>query len=308
MEQRTIFVAFYVVAGLALAALAGWLLVRVKRNGLLRKELMHYFASPIAWLVMAGFSLVNGFIYLFVIDYFAGSAPNQPLPQLFFGNGFFWIVQLILIPAITMRLVAEERSSGTLETLMTAPVTDGEVIFAKYAAALTFYAALWVPTLIHLGLAYWYGVPDDFRSHVSETAAKLEWPFYKLPWLVTYFRELNATMDFGPIFSGYLGVLLMGSAWLSLGVLTSSLARNQIVAFVLGFVITIMSFAVGFIQSLFPTAPRAFLETVRYVSFQHAYERFPQGLVDTRSIAYFVTLTALALFLSVRAVESRKWR
>lgn len=307
-DPRTVFLLVYTLLGAFLAAITGYLLVRVIRNGLLRKELGHYFASPIAWLVMFGFALVNGFIYLFIIDHYAGASPNDPLPRLFFGTGFFWILQWILIPAITMRLIAEERATGTLETLMTAPVTDGEVVFAKYLAALTFYAALWVPTLCHLGIAYWYGVPDDFAKTVSAEAVKLDWPFWKLPHVYAFFRELNATMDFGPIFSGYLGLMLMGSAWISMGVFTSALARNQVVAFVLGFVLTIMSFAIGFAQSLFPTAPMWVQDTIRFLSFQNAYEPFPRGLVDSRSITYFVTVTVFALFLSVRVVESRKWR
>jgi ABC-2 type transport system permease protein len=291
---------FYGALGALLASIAGYLTYRAIRSGLLAKECRHYFASPMAWLVMAGFTFVNGYVFLFIVDHYSGFSPNEPLGRLYFGNGFFWILQFILIPAITMRLIAEERSTGTLETLMTAPVTDAEVVFAKYLAALLFYAALWLPSLIHLGIAYYYGIPDNFRDNVS--AAK------DTNLLFSFFRELNATMDFGPLFAAYLGVLLMGSAWISLGVLTSSFARNQVVAFVSAFVLTIMSFAVGFAEGLFPSAPPWVRELIRYLSFQNAYEPFPRGLIDSRALVYFVTLTVLALFFSVRVVESRKWR
>lgn len=303
MTPELAYVIFYATLGVAVLGLAGWLTLRVCRNGLLRKELLHFFASPIAWLVMAAFTFVNGYIFMFIATAYSSLGPNEPLAKLLFGNGFFWILQLILLPAITMRLVAEERASGTIEPLMTAPVTDAEVIYAKYLGALIFYFVLWIPTLVHVGIAYWYGVPDNFMELVREVAAK-----YQLSTPRAFFRELNATMDFGPIASAYLGVFLMGSAWLSLGILTSSLARNQVVAFVLGFVITIMTFAINYVKNEFPTAPEWVQQLLDHISFQVAFEPFPQGIVDTRPVVYFVSLTIVSLFLSVRVLESRKWR
>jgi ABC-2 type transport system permease protein len=292
-------IVFYLAFGLALVAIAGAYLVRTIRNGLLRKELGHFFASPIAWLVMAGFAFVTGYVFLFVVQHYAAS-PNEPLPDVLFNKiGFFWILQFIVIPATTMRLIAEERATGTLETLMTAPVTDAEVVFAKFAAAMVFYVALWTPTLVHLGTAYAYGVPEDFWAKVSGAEGSH---------LVAFFRELNATMDFGPIFSAYLGIFLMGSAWISVGLLTSAFSRNQVIAFVAAFVATIMSYVIGFAGQLFPSASPKFHDALRYVSFQHAFEPFPRGLVDSRSVVFFLTITLIALFLSVRIVESRKWR
>jgi ABC-2 type transport system permease protein len=115
-------------------------------------------------------------------------------------------------------------------------------------------------------------------------------------------------MDFGPILAGYFGIALMGAAWLAIGVLASTLARNQVVAFVTAFVATIMSFAIGFAESLFPGAPQWAHDGLRYVSFQAAFEPFPRGVVDTRAVVYFLTIAVVALFLSVRVLESRKWR
>ena len=99
-EATWIWPVFYGVLGAVVLALAGWLTFSVTRKGLLRKELRHYFASPIAWLVMAGFTFVNGYVFLFIVDHYSGFAPNEPLPRLLFGNGFFWILQFILVPAM----------------------------------------------------------------------------------------------------------------------------------------------------------------------------------------------------------------
>jgi ABC-2 type transport system permease protein len=306
-----------VVGGAALLATAGAAVyygLRVLANGLLEKELRHYFASPIAWLVMAGFSFVNGYVFLFIVDYFSGfAAPNQPLLQLMFGNGFFWILQFILVPAITMRLIAEERATGTLETLMTAPVTDAEVVMAKYFAALKFYAALWLPTLVHVAVAYWYGAPEGFGKAVSEGAEKLAaagTPAWRLPYVVSFLRELNAIIDFGPVLCAYLGVLLMGSAWIGIGILTSSFTKNQVVAFVLAFVAAIMTFSMGFATQLLPSSPQWqwLSAALKFASFQNAYDPFPRGILDTRSVVYFLSITVASLFLSVRIVESRRWR
>jgi len=287
---------------------------RVIRNGLLGKELRHFFASPIAWLTMAGFTFVNGYVFVFIVEFYSGfSTPNTPILQLLFGNGFFWIVQFILVPAITMGLIAEERASGTLEALMTAPVTDAEVVFAKYLAALHFYAALLAPTLVHMAVAYWYGTPNDFGKLVSDGAEKLVasgTPAWKLPVLMSLFRELNSVIDIGPVLCAYLGVMLMGSAWIGIGILMSAFTKNQVVAFVLSFTATIMTYSMGFAQSLLPSteAWKWLSATLKHASFQNAFEAFPRGIVDTRAVAYFLSLTLVTLFLAVRVVESRRWR
>lgn len=289
-----VYVVFHALLGLAVLGLGGWLGARAFARGLIGKELRHTFASPIAWLVMAGFTFVNGFIFAFIADHYAGFDVTQPLPVLLFGNLFFWISQFVIVPAITMRLIAEERASGTLETLMTAPVTDGEVVFAKWLAALVFYMVLWMTTAVHLGIAYWYGAPDDFAKNVTSVA--------------TFFSQLNAVMDLGPIAAAYAGILLMGSAWLAIGVLMSALARDQVVAFILAFAVTIISFVIHHARGLLPDAPGWVGRALEVVSFQLAFEPFPRGAIDSRPVVYLVSLTVVALFLAVRVVESRKWR
>lgn len=300
--------AFYGALVLGTGGLAAWLGVRALRCGLLGKELRHYFASPIAWLTMAGFALVNGFVFLLIFDYYSRETPNEPMTRVIFGNSFLWILLFVITPAITMRLLAEERASGTLETLMTAPVRDGEVVFAKFLAALSFFAALMSTTAVPIVTAYYYAVPDGFLAKVSAAAAASGLPSWRLPHAVAFVSELNSTMDLGPVAAAYLGVMLLGAAWIAMGVLFSAMTRNQVVAFVLAFVAAIMSFAIGFGATLLPVEWQGARELVNSLSFYTAFEPFPRGLVDSRNVVYFGSVTAASLFLAVRALESRKWR
>ncbi len=297
-----------VVGVLGLTAL--WLFVRAVRTGLLKKELKHYFYSPIAWLVMAGFAFVNGYVFLFFLDFYQRPAATEPFPVVYFTwNIFLWILLLFTVPAITMRLVAEEKATGTLETLMTAPVRDSEVVFAKYLAALVFYVALWVPTLPLMASLYYHGLPDAAWADLAAQRAAQSWSWLR------YAREAVArmkdVMDVGPFLAAYFGMFLMGAAWIAIGLLASSFARNQVVAFMSAFVALIMLFAIGFAQNLVTEDPAwfpGFREVVRYLSFYEQYERFPKGVVDSRSVVYFVSFAVVSLFFTVRVVESRKWR
>ena len=325
-----------ILLGLAIAAsalvggLVLFLLARVLSNGLLKKEVKHFFFSPIAWLVMAGFAFVNGYVFLFLIDLYSGTFANVPFATVYFSQNFFlWILLLFIIPAITMRLIAEEKATGTIETLMTAPVRDAEVVFAKYAAAMVFFVIMWLPTVPLILALYYYGVPDAKWLELQASPAAVGWHtgweglghwhvlgFLKgLPDGVRYgwhiLKTFPEVMDVGPFLTAYLGLFLMGSAWISIGLLASSFAKNQVVAFMSAFVALIMLFAIGFAESLVHEDPAwlpHFRDVVHYISFINAFERFPKGVVDTRAVIYFASLTIVSLFFTVRVVESRKWR
>jgi ABC-2 type transport system permease protein len=298
---------FYVVAGIVGVLFGGnalRLLWSAWARGLVQKELRHFFLSPIAWLTMTGFALVNGFFFLFLLQVYTGS-PNLPMVQVFFGGGFFWVLQLIVVPAITMRLIAEERHRGTLEPLLTAPVTDAEVVFGKFTGALTFYAALWAPTLALLAAAFHYATPTGFWASVWATRAE------GLGFFPAALGRMNEVMDLGPVLTAYLGTLLMGAAWIAIGLLASSFARNQVVAFIGSFVTLLCFYSVGQLETLIqadPTWLPGLREALRYASFSAAFSEFPRGVVDTRAVAYFITLTALGLFFTTRVVESQRWR
>src|SRR5437870_1926804 len=149
-----------------------------------QRELRAYFFSPIAYIVMTSFLFLNGYVFVKILDaYSRPDAPNGSIMQVFLGrNVFFWFFQLLFLSAITMRLFAEERRSGTLEVLMTAPVTDTEAVLGKFLGALFFYVSLWVPTLLY----------------------------------VLILRRFSK-IDMGPIASGYVYLVLVGAMFLSLG-------------------------------------------------------------------------------------------
>lgn len=303
-------VALAILAGAVIGLAALFLLARAISTGLLKKELKHFFYSPIAWLVMAGFSFVNGYVFLFLIDYYQGTFANEPFAVVFFTRNFFlWILLLFIIPAITMRLIAEEKASGTIETLMTAPVRDSEVVFTKFSAALFFYVVMWIPTLPVIAALYYYGLPQSAWAELAAQRAAQGWG--TLRYVKECLLRLGDVMDLGPFLAAYFGLLLMGAAWIAIGLLASSFAKNQVVAFMSAFVVLIMLFAIGFAESLVQEDPSwlpHFRDVVRYLSFLNAFERFPKGVIDTRSAVYFISVAAVSLFFTVRVVESRKWR
>jgi ABC-2 type transport system permease protein len=180
------------------------------------------------------------------------------------------IILLFVAPILTMRLLAEEAHSGPLELLMTAPVRDWEVVFGKFVAAFLFFVALLLPTLYYLLVLTFYGTPD-------------------LP--VT--------------FSGYLGLLLLGGMLLSLGVLTSAMSANQIVAAVLGITLALTFWLVGLLAATLPGPVGSLLA---FLAVQNYFADFLVGLITTSSIVYFLSVTAAALFLATRVLEIRRWR
>ena len=227
-----------------------------------RRELGAAFASPIATIVLAGFVFVSGLLFFdgfFVSRVARLDALFARLPT----------VLLLFAPALSMRLLAEERGSGTLEMLLTLPVRDHEVVIGKYLAA--------VATLALALLA---------------TA-----PF---PMTVAWLGDL----DLGPVAGGYLGALLLGALYLAAALLASALARNQVVAFVIGLVLCFGLFALRWLAS--PTAASG--RVVQYVSPGFHYDPMWRGVVELRSVVYFVSGAALFVLLAVQAVAARRWR
>jgi ABC-2 type transport system permease protein len=240
----------------------------------LERELRAYFYSPLAYVILTFFLIINGGIFSLIVGFLSdprAAGSTTPL-KLFFGDTFFfWLVLLIVTPVLTMRLLAEERKSGTIESLMTAPVTEFQVVLGKYLAALAFYVFLWVPTLAYVAIV-----------------------------------AQSSTVDPGPIVGGYLGVLGLGAVFLACGIFASSFSRNQIVSALTSFAMLITLFTVGFFDSLVTgeTAKAA----VGYMNLLEHMDEFGRGVVDTRRLVYYVTTIALFLFLSARVLEAKKWR
>ncbi len=240
-----------------------------------RKELAAYFLSPIAYVVTIFFLVVTGFSFWLMADLMARAPTGVTAMRDLFSSIFFWIAMLIVAPVLTMRLLAEEKRSGTIETLMTAPVRDSAVVLAKFAGALTFFVIMWLPTAAYA-------------------------------FLLKGFSPEGMPVDLGPMVSGYLGAFLVGAFYLSVGVFCSSLTSNQIVSAIVCFGLICVAFFTGFITYLAQSdATRA---AWAYVSSVGHMMDFARGAVDSRPVVLYATLSAFMLFLAVKVVESRKWK
>ena len=228
-----------------------------------RREIRTYFNSPVAYIVVPVLLVITG--YLFFTQLFLEKQADM--------RGFFNIMPLLfmfLIPAITMRLLADEKSSGTLELLITMPVRDWEVVVGKFLAAMALLC-----TAIGLTLVF------------AITVKSL------------------GPLDRGPTIGGYLGLVLMGGAYVSIGVMASSLTRNSIVSFIVAFAI---SFALYLLGRLTQFLPEALQRLVAYLSIDGHFENIGRGVIDTRDVVYYLSVIAVGLLIATLSLESRRWK
>ncbi len=227
----------------------------------LRREWAAYFHTPVGWIVMALFLALEGVVFWMFVRFLGRpDAPPGGVMELVFGGSLlFWIALALLATLVPMRLVAEELRSGTIETLLTAPVAPSEAVLGKWLAALAFYLTAWAPTLLYLAYLHAAGTPPD----AGATAA------------------------------GYLGTVLLGGAALAVGLLASSLTRNQLVAAALSFVALFLALLVGALEGQLGDPAQSAL--ARRLSLFRLMEDFGHGIVDTRHVAMPVTVTVLAL-------------
>ncbi|HZS36375.1 MAG TPA: ABC transporter permease [Polyangia bacterium] len=241
-----------------------------------RRELAAYFLSPVSYLVLTLFLVVEGYSFWLFMELLSGrDTPHGAVMQYFFGGTFlYWLFVMFLVSVITMRLVAEERRQGTIEPLLTAPVGEADVIAGKYLGALGFWAALWLPTLLYVVV---------LRAYAPAGAAP----------------------DAGPIAAGYLGTLLVGASAIALGLLASALTRNQILAAVLCFSVLAILLLVGALgDALVRTGPWA--PVLQHINLFRHMEDFGRGIVDSRHVVYHVTLALVGLFFATRALAWRR--
>ena len=242
-----------------------------------RREMHSFFVSPIAYVVLTVWLLWGGLSFYLLAAFFAqrqyepGGVTNTPLTMFFGGSTLFYIVLLVVVPIMTMRLLAEERKTGTIEPLLTAPVTDIQVVIGKYLAAMVFWATLWVPTLLYVLILTQHG-----------------------------------ELDWGAVGSCYLGVFGIGLYYMAIGLLMSAISRSQIVAAVLTFLMIGTLFLVGIGE--YVAEEGTLRDVFSYVSVWGHMEQFAKGIVDTRFLAFDVGLAALALFLTVTVLESRRYQ
>ncbi len=228
-----------------------------------RREMRSYFNSPVAYIVITLFLLVSG--YFFSSTLFLNNSAD--LRSLFGIAGF---ILMLFTPAVTMRLLAEERRAGTIEILVTLPVKDEEIVVGKFLAGFALTAISIVLTFI----AYL-------------TIASL------------------GNADFGAAFGGYLGLILMSGVYVAIGLFTSSLSPNQIIAFIVGFVIIFAFFMLDKILAFLPDALTSFFE---YLSIDYHYGNISRGVIDSRDLIYYFSMIFFFLYLAVKMTQLRKWR
>ena len=240
---------------------------------ILRRELKAYFYSPLAYVILTFFLLVQGYVFTVIVSYLSDPRAQAGKPlELFFGQTiFFWLVLIFAGTFLTMRLISEELRAGTIETLMTAPVTETQVVLGKYFAALLFYLFLWAPTLIYVAIM----------------------------------RALTP-VDWGPIASGYLGVVGLGALFLAVGIFASATSKNQIVSAVITFFSLVVIFSIGLLENL--SNSDHWKKVFAYMNLWTHMDDFSKGIVDSRRLVYYATASALFLFLSTRALAAKKWR
>lgn len=244
---------------------------------LFRKELRSFFLSPMAWVTMALFTFLNGWLFLGMIRAMQVQAGPRSLVHNLFSSGWFWMGYFILFPLLTMRLFAEERKMGTIEGLLTAPVRTGEVVLAKYAAAFGVYLALLLPVFLFFPL---------FGAVTGETGA----------------------YHSGAVWGGAIGLALVGLFNVAAGTLASALTSNTLIAAMLTFVFSMLHYFLGFLQNFGLVPGSAWTSGMAYFSTVEHMEFLGAGLVDSRPLVYYLSFTALLLCLTHHVLESRKWR
>jgi len=243
------------------------------------KELRSYFTSPVGWVVMGFFALLFGYFFFAHLDFFVrrsmqsamGGGPvnvNQDMIRGVFSNAT--IIILFLMPMITMRTYAEEKRSGTIELLLTSPVTDIEIVLGKFFGAVGFFVALMGVTMLDMSLVFRYGNPEVM-----------------------------------PVLTAYLGLLLMGGAFISLGLFVSSTTKNQVVAGAATFVVLLLLWVISWVGSSFGPNTAAVLS---YLSITEHFDDFSKGVIDTKHALYYLSVTAFGLFLTVKSVDTERWR
>ena len=246
-----------------------------------QKELKSYFASPIAYAVLALFGLIFGFgFYTATRDFVRFSFQSQMMGQGGTMNvneqiirpllGFASTVALFLIPMITMRLFAEEKRSGTIELLLTSPITDTQIILGKWLGALLLYLCVLAMSMINIALLFAWGKPD-----------------------------------LKPVLVAYLGLLLQGGCLLAIGTFISTTTKNQIVAGGVTFFTCLLLWLLSWFTAFDATVPA---QVVNYLSIVTHFENFGKGVLDLKDVVFYISFIFFALFATSRSMESLRWR
>jgi ABC-2 type transport system permease protein len=249
---------------------------------IMKKELRLYFTTPVAYGVMFSFLLVMGYFFAQIFSFYTMASMQAAMnPQMgrdlnvtdsvlrpLFSN--MSVILLLLMPLITMRLFAEERRSGTIELLLTYPVRDGAVLLGKYFAAVVLFVVMLLLTLLY-------------------------------PAMVMYFTRV----EWGPLLTGYVGLLLMGATFIAVGICISSFFENQIMAGTVTFMVLLMFWVIGWSAD---AAGGIWKTILSELSIIEHFDTFAKGIFDTKDVIYYLNFTILALFIGLKSLEARRWK
>lgn len=245
---------------------------------LVRREVSSFFVSPIGYLILAGVTVLLGMSIVILIQALEGRPYDQPFTEVFYNTGLFWLILLIASPIITMRSFAQEKHTGTYETMMTTPVSDLQVVLAKFTGSLIIFLFLWAP-------------------------------LFAYPFLIQKYATSAMEIHPGPLATTFLGILCMGMLYVSLGLLSSSVTHNQLVAAINAFSLGMALFLLSFLGALDRVPDQGWWGmALEHISLFEHMRDFSRGVVDTRHLAYYATLTSFFLWLTLRVVESRRWK
>jgi ABC-2 type transport system permease protein len=253
-----------------------------------QKEMRGYFVSPVAYVVLTVFLVIAGYFFASILNIFfersmyammqaqqyGGMPPAIDVPALVSRN-FFGVVStiiLFMLPMLTMATYADEKRRGTIELLLTSPISNLQIVLGKFLAALSFFVVMLLPTLIYMGFLLLYSEPR---------------------------------MPVGPIFSGYLGLILLGGSLISLGIFISTLTENQIVAASITFGVFLLLWVIDLSAR---SGSSTLQEIISHLSILNHFEDFAKGVIDTSSLILYGSFIFLGLFLTFRSIESLRWR
>ena len=246
------------------------------------KELRSYFASPVGYIAVGLFALLYGYFYIAILAYFvrqsmsmgqfaSGGQPmnvNQDMIRPLLNN--VMVLLLFVLPAVTMRTYSEEKRSGTIELLLTSPLTDLQIIMGKFLGSLGLYAVMLLVSFIHIGMLFLYGQP--------------EWK---------------------PLLTAYFGLLLVGGCFISIGLFISTLTKNQIVAYMVTFAVFLLLWIINWIGTFAGPTMGA---VTNYLSIVDQFDDFAKGIIDTSHLIYYGSVMTFGLYLTAKSVDSERWR
>ncbi|MEI7730045.1 MAG: ABC transporter permease subunit [Verrucomicrobiota bacterium] len=244
---------------------------------LVRRELGSHFLSWTGYTVITAVVFLIGLSFVGMVEALNAEPLTVSITELFYETFSFWLILLMAAPMITMRTFALERHSGTFETLMTTPVSEMQVVLAKFSGALLFYLIMWLPLMA-------------------------------LVFILKHYTQEPLSLDLGALATTYLGIALVGMLYLSLGCLASAMTRSQMIAAMLSFVVGISLFLLGFLSYAFAARAGWVALVLTHINMMDHLRDFARGVVDTRAVAFYLTGTFLFLYLTLKVVESRRWR